>query len=173
MAKKSFITLILVIGLCFSFAVTSHSATIINITAEGALADVQAFQVSVQAPNTANVSTWTNSFPAGWLDLTDANAKPKIVSAFSLLTENFLPTGRVGEFSDNVELGGWVLGNSENEDLKEGVNFFVRFNEVQSAGLTTAATDYVYDIVVPIPSAIFLLGGGLISLFTVLRRRRS
>ena len=72
-------------------------------------------------------------------------------------------SGEVGRFNiDGVMLGNWVIGDQSANKLIEGVDFRVAF----------AGDTYTIQPV-PIPSAILLLGGGLVSLIAVRRRRSS
>jgi hypothetical protein len=156
MLKKSILTVFLTLCLFFSLALTSHAATVISIVAEGLLADIAAFEATILTPDTATAADFTNNFPMGWINFSSG----KLLSAFDSTFMASLTTGPIGSFDMDVTLGGWELTNQAGTVLTLGTDYFV--NPVGTN----------YEIVVPIPSAIVLLGGGLLGL-VALRRRRS
>jgi hypothetical protein len=158
MFKKSILAVLLTLCLCFSFGLTSHAETVISIVAEGTLVDVAAFEATILAPDTTTADDFEAHFPSGWVDFSAG----KLLSAFDGTGETSLPSGGIGQFDTDTTLGGWELTNQAGTVLKLGLDgdYLVKVK----------AGNYVITPV-PIPSAILLLGGGLISLIAVRRRR--
>jgi len=162
MFKKSILgigAVVLAIGLCFSLAQPSYSATIVSVSFEaiGPLSDVAAFQFDVLTPDAATAADFNPNWPVGWFDFSTGDT----VNAFDSTGSASLPTGIVGTFDINVTLGNWVLGNQAAETLVQGVDYLAAFD----------GTNYLVTAI-PIPSTLILLGGGLAAL-VALRRRRS
>jgi hypothetical protein len=154
MIKKS-IVVMLALGLCLSLTLTSRAATVVSIVAELTLSDVASIQFDILSP-IPTAADFNANFPAGWFDF----SSDKLISAFDGGGSNSLPTGEVGTFADmDVTLGGWALGDQSGTDIPDS-----KF-DVTLVGSTFEITP------VPIPSAILLLGGGLVSLIAIRRRR--
>jgi hypothetical protein len=161
MIKKRILSIFLAITLCFSFAIASHSATVVSILAEGPLENaVAALEFVIQSDN-ADSADWMGSWPAGWLQQLPPGGKK--VQGFDLSGSSTLPSGEIGRFeADNVILGDWALGDQDANTLPQD----------EPEGYMVKVVDGGYLITpVPIPPAILLLGGGLISLIAVRRRR--
>ena len=161
MSKKPILIILLTVGICLTFGLTSQAATVISIIAEGALADVAGFEVIIDGPSGVTIADFTRGDAlAGFSDF---SIDPDILSFFSQSAANSIDTGDIGSFSGAVDLIGWELTNQAGDILELGDDYFV----------TSLGDNYVIaEYVVPIPSAILLLGGGLISLFAVRRRLR-
>ena len=145
------------IFLCVTFAQLSHSATVVTVEPGGSFVNIASFNFEILSPAGTLGSTFTPTLPANWLFLPTGS----VVSAFDGGGANSLPSGSIGSFSIDVTLGNWEFGNQSAVSFTQGVDYFV----------AQVGSNYVVSAV-PIPSAILLLGGGLVSL-VALRRRRS
>ena len=157
MYKRSIIVVLLTIGLCLSFVPTSNSATVINIVAQGALADIAGFEATIISPDSVS----TDDFEPGsaLVGFTDFSIAPDLLSFISFNISNSIDSGEIGSFQETTVLGEWELTNQAGRILEFGTEYIVEL----------VGTDY--NIFVPIPSAILLLGCGLISLFAIQRRQ--
>jgi hypothetical protein len=161
MFKKLFSSsavILLVIGLCFAIPQSSYSATVINIDASAVALDIGAFEATITSAATIEAN-FTANFPTGWFDF----SADKLISAFDGASVGSLPAGPIGSFDINTGLTGWELTNQAGTVLTLGSDYFVR-----NPGGTTN-----YNVVVPIPGSILLLGSGLVGLIGIARRKMS
>ena len=151
---------LLFIGLFLSISQPAYSSivTTVNFEANGPLTDVANFQFTILDPESVLAGDFSVVWPGDWAEMTDDSSK--IVQAFSLGGSS-LTTGTIGDFTedDPVILGSWVLGNQAGTDLYEDTDF-----QVILTGNTYTVT------AIPIPSALWLLGSGLIGIVGVRRK---
>jgi hypothetical protein len=157
--KKSGIFAVMVIlftlSFCFIIAPNSQAATTVYFEGEG-LPGIAAFQFDILSPIDLDASlSFDATLPGDWLNMTSSGSNT--FNSFSLGSD--LPTGPVGSFDIDVELGNWVLGDQNSVKLIEDTDYIVGLN----------GSDYTVKAV-PIPSALLLLGGGLLGLLGIRRR---
>jgi hypothetical protein len=155
--KRLATTILFLLSFCLICVPASESATIVYFDGMG-LPGIGAFQFDILNidPAIDAFDDFTATLPAGWLDMTNSGSKTFNSFSFSGVD---LPTGQVGYFNIDVELGNWVLGDQLANTLIEGVDF-----QVASIG-----TDYMVKAV-PIPPALLLFGSGIIGVLGIRRR---
>lgn len=140
--------------ICIFYAPASMAFTTVYFEADG-LPEIAAIQFDILNPSDASVDNFDAQIPGDWLNLTQSGSRN--FNAFSLGSP--LLTGIVGVFDIDVILGGWVLGDQNATRLTFGEDYTVAM----------VGSDYIVKAV-PIPSALFLLGGGLVGLVGIRRK---
>ena len=123
---------------------------------------IAAIEFSILGSDTVTADNFTANFPDGWLD----NSEGSLISAFDFDGGNSLSNGEIGFFDIDVTLGDWeltlqngdILTTLEYEVLASGSNYILA-----DAGSGSSSP-------VPIPSAIFLFGGGLFGMLGIRRK---
>jgi len=163
MLKKlmlSMIVVFLTISVFFLAAQPSNAATIVSIQATGPLSNVVGgFQFDILGPAGTLSSNFTPSLPSGWVDGNFGLARSQVLY-FDGAGTTALSSGPLGSFLNvNAELANFLLFDQSSNQIP-ATNYFVQL----------VGTDYIINAV-PIPPTIMLLGGGLIGLLALRRRR--
>lgn len=145
-----------VFGLCLCLTSPVLAATTVYYDnlgeLDGLIGGVEFFILS---PNETDISNFDATIPNGWLNMSSGNK----FSAFDMGGNSGLTgEGILGSFNIDVILGDWELGSQAGEVIPAEL-----YNIVQSG------TDYTITRA-PIPSALLLLGGGLVGLLGIRRK---
>lgn len=151
--------ILLSIGFCVStLPSATFASTSVYFDAQGPLIDlVGSLQFDILDPITADVSHFTPNFPTGWINFSGG----KLVSAFDGIGTASLQSGVIGTFDIDVILGNFELGDQSGNVIANDL-----YNIIVSG------SDYKISDV-PIPSALLLLGSGLVGLLGFRRKIKS
>ncbi len=143
------------IGFCLCIAPTSFAYTTVYFDVNDSLSDlVGSIQFDILEPASTDVSSFTASFPNGWFNFSSGNT----VSAFDGIGTAPLQNGVVGTFDIDVILGNFELGDQSGNVISEHL-----YNIIANG------SDYTISNV-PLPSALLLLGGGLVGMIGIRRK---
>jgi hypothetical protein len=165
--SKSVLITFLVIGFCFGATQSALAYTTVYLDlidpyvyVDADTNGIAAIQFDILDPVVADASNFSASLPDGWINFSDG----KLISAFDGGGTASLPNGLVGNFDIDVLLGGWELTLQDGLVLTMGDNFPIDYTVLYDG------TDYTITNAVPIPSALLLLGGGLLGLLGIRRK---
>lgn len=153
----AFITL-LAMGLCFGSVQTLLAYTTVYLDLADPLENsVASLEFEILGPDTIDVSDVSLFLPSGWINF----SVNRVVSAFDGTGEAALPNGMIAAFDLDVILGNFELGDQKGNVIPADLYSILK-----------DGSDYIIsNNVVPIPSALILLGCGLAGMVGIRRRQ--
>jgi hypothetical protein len=172
--KVKLLPVVLAFFLCFSAHIVG-AQTVINFDASGDLIDtVFGFQFDVADDRAGDFDpSFTSSggaIPDGgnadWTGLFSTDAQVIWFEGAMGLDATPLTTGQLGMFDPAVSLSNFILSDptGDSSAFVENQNYWVLYDGASDIYTITGTN-------VPIPSAIFLLGGGLLGLIGIRRKK--
>ena len=151
-------TTLLAIGLCFGSVQTVLAYTTVYLDLVDSLENsIASLQFEILEPDTVDVSDVSLFLPSGWIDF----SVNRIVSAFDGTGEAPLPNGMIAAFDFDVILGNFEIGDQNGKVIPGDLYSILR-----------NGSDYIIsNNVVPIPSALILLGCGMAGIVGIRRRQ--